>query len=64
MKFESLILATLFVVCFSVCALVMGAMLKIMPASVPLAGAGKTAAIAVAAPATCTLPTGCSRGND
>ena len=38
MKFESQILASLFVVCFVVCALVMGAMLKATPSSVQLAG--------------------------
>jgi len=64
MKFESLILATLFVVCFSVCALVMGAMLKTTPASVQLASANKAAAVALVTPVSCALPTGCSRGND
>ena len=64
MKFESLILATLFVACFSVCALVMGAMLKTTPASVQLASANKTATVALATPASCALPTSCSRGND
>lgn len=64
MKFESLILATLFVVCFSVCALVMGAMLKTTPASVQLASANKAAAVALVSPATCTQPTSCSRVND
>lgn len=39
MKFESLILGSLFVACFTVCALVMGAMLVSTPASVKLAGA-------------------------
>lgn len=38
MKFESLILGSLFVACFTVCALVMGAMLVSTPASVKLAG--------------------------
>ena len=64
MKFESLILATLFVVCFSICALVMGAMLKTTPASVQLAGATKAADVALISPASCTLPTSCSRAND
>ncbi|WP_157616996.1 hypothetical protein [Rhodanobacter sp. Soil772] len=45
MKFESLILASLFVVCFTVCALVMGAMLTATPSSVQLAGANKTAVV-------------------
>ena len=64
MKFESLILATLFVVCFGVCALVMGAMLKTTPASLRLAGASKATAVALVAPANCTLPTSCSRAGD
>jgi hypothetical protein len=64
MKFESLILATLFVVCFSVSALVMGAMLKTTPASVQLASANKATAVALVTPASCTLPTRCTRAND
>lgn len=47
MKFESCILASLFVVCFVVCALVMGAMLKTTPASARLA-ATHTVAVAPA----------------
>ena len=64
MKFESLILATLFVVCFSVCALVMGAMLKTTPASIQLAGASKVAAVALVSPANCALPTSCARAGE
>lgn len=66
MKFESLILVTLFVACFTICALVMGAMLKTTPAS-QLAGANKAAAVALAVPAGCTLPAdgpSCSRASD
>lgn len=43
MKFESHILAGLFVLCFVVCTLVMGAMLQITPASVQLANANTMA---------------------
>ncbi|HWX65657.1 MAG TPA: hypothetical protein VNZ27_04430 [Rhodanobacter sp.] len=64
MKFESQILATLFVACFSVCALVMGAMLKTTPASVKLASANKAAVAALVAPVSCALPTSCSRGSN
>ncbi len=68
MKFESLILAALFAVCFGACASVMGAMLVTTPASVQLAHAGKaTAAVALVAPARCTLPSDnavCSRASD
>jgi hypothetical protein len=64
MKFESLILATLFVVCFGICAGVMGAMLKTTSAPVQLAGAGKVAAVALIAPAGCarTGDAACARG--
>ncbi|WP_158755085.1 hypothetical protein [Dyella sp. S184] len=67
MKFESQILAALFVACFGVCALVMGAMLKTTPTPVQLASTSKVAAIVLVAPASCTLPTdgaSCARGND
>ncbi len=66
MKFESLILAGLFAVCFGICAGVMGAMLKTTPASVQLAGAGKAAAVVLATPAGCVRPTDdavCSRAD-
>jgi hypothetical protein len=64
MKFESLILAGLFVVCFGICAGVMGAMLKTAPASVQLAGARTVAAVATIAPVNCTRTddAACSRG--
>jgi len=39
MKFESHSLASLFVACIAICALVMGAMLTATPSSVQLAGA-------------------------
>ena len=51
MKFESLILVGLFAVCFTVCALVMGAMLTARPSSVQLAGAHKAAVVVAVAPA-------------
>lgn len=43
MKFESHILVSLFVACFVVCALVMGAMLKATPTPVQLAGTNAVA---------------------
>lgn len=64
MKFESQILATLFVACFSICALVMGAMIKATPASVQLASASKATVAAVVASDSCRLPTHCSRAHD
>ncbi len=53
MKFESLILASLFVACFTVSALVMGAMVHITPASVQLASTNKAVAVALRASASC-----------
>ena len=67
MKFESQILAALFVACFGVCALVMGAMLETTPTSVQLASTSKVAAVALVAPPSCTLSTdgaNCARVND
>ncbi|GGY13671.1 hypothetical protein GCM10008098_00380 [Rhodanobacter panaciterrae] len=64
MKFESQILAALFVACFGVCALVMGAMLKTTPASVQLAGTSKATAVALVSPASCALPTSCARAGE
>lgn len=48
MKFESHILAGLFIVCFAVCALVVGSMLTVTPAPVQLAGAHAVAVVPVA----------------
>jgi len=43
MKFESMILASLFVACFALCTLVMGAMLTASPRTAALAGAQHSA---------------------
>jgi len=43
MKFESMILGTLFVACFGICALVMGAMLTAKSATVQMTGATPSA---------------------
>lgn len=68
MKFESLIMAALFAMCFSACAFVMGAMLVSTPASLRLAHADRaTAAVALVATAGCPLPPGnatCTRADD
>ena len=55
MKFESMILASLFVACFALCTLVMGAMLTASPRTVTLAGA-QHSAIPSATPS-CTTAT-------
>jgi hypothetical protein len=51
MKFETHILVSLFVVCFVVCASVMGAMLKTTPASVQLAATHAAMIVVPVAPA-------------
>lgn len=57
MKFESMILASLFVACFALCTLVMGAMLTATPDAVKLAGSQPS----TTQPAT---PAACAPGND
>lgn len=52
MKFESMILASLFVACFALCTLVMGAMLTATPRAVQLAGSTPSTSQPVA-PAHC-----------
>jgi hypothetical protein len=56
MKFETIMLSGLFIACISVCALIMGAMLKTSPTSAQLAGTSHTASVLLAAPVTCALP--------
>jgi hypothetical protein len=55
MKFETLMLHSLFVACFALCMLVMGAMLRAQPATHPSAGASM-AAMLLDAPDSCVLP--------
>lgn len=51
MKFESLILGTLFVTCFGICALVMGAMLTAKSTTAQMTGTPRSAsAVAVTQP--------------
>jgi hypothetical protein len=56
MKFETLILSTLFVSCVALCALILGAMVRTTPASVRLTDSHHVHSILLAAPSTCTLP--------
>ena len=56
MKFESLMLRGLFVVCLLVCGLVLGAMVTASPDAVRLAAAGSAGQSLIAAPTTCALP--------
>jgi len=54
MKFETMMLHSLFVACFALCVLVMGAMLHAAPAT--HASAGSVSAMLLEAPASCALP--------
>jgi hypothetical protein len=56
MKYEDLMLRSLFVACLLVCALVLGSMLKTFPSSAQLAGTGNIASVLLASPAQCALP--------
>jgi hypothetical protein len=56
MKFETLMLRTLFVACMAVCSLIMGAMLTTSAPSAQLVGSRSVSAILLAAPTTCALP--------
>ncbi|MGY3041722.1 hypothetical protein ACVWWQ_003355 [Rhodanobacter sp. TND4EL1] len=58
MKFESMILASLFVACFALCTLVLGAMLTATPNAERLAGSASPAA---AACTSATTGANCSR---
>jgi hypothetical protein len=59
MKFETIMLNGLFAACITLCVLVMGAMLRITPASVQLSGATHSASIAASHCA--TTDAGCAR---
>lgn len=55
MKFEALMLRSLFVACLLVCGLVLGAMVNASPDAVRLAAAGSAVHL-IASPAACALP--------
>jgi hypothetical protein len=56
MKFETLMLRGLFVVCLLLSGLVLGAMVTASPQAVRLAAAGSAGQLLVAAPTVCALP--------
>jgi hypothetical protein len=56
MKFETMMLRTLFAACLLVCGLILGAMLDTTPHAVQLAANSTVGALLLAAPATCMLP--------
>ncbi len=54
MKFETLMLRSLFIACLAVCGLIFGAMVTTTSSSMPLAGANVSATL-LAAPSSCAL---------
>jgi len=56
MKFETLMLHSLFAACLLACGLILGAMLNSQPGAVRLASTSSLGTILLAAPASCMLP--------
>ena len=55
MKFETFMLRGLFVACFAVCALIMGAMLNARPQNLQQTSANPVASALLTAPSTCAM---------
>jgi hypothetical protein len=58
MKFETMVLRSLFVACMLVCGLILAGMITAKPAPVQLANSNSVSALLASAPATCALPLG------
>lgn len=56
MKFETLILRSLFVACMLVCGLTLAAMITTKPTLTQLAASGPANSLLISATSTCTLP--------
>jgi hypothetical protein len=56
MKFEALMLRSLFAACLLVCGLILGSMIGARPQAVQLAANGSIGALLLAAPTACLLP--------
>lgn len=56
MKFETLILRSLFVACMLVCGLILVAMITTKPTLTQLAASGPATALFTSAPSSCALP--------
>lgn len=56
MKFETMVLRSLFVACMLVCGLLLAGMVTAKPTPVQLANSNRVSALLVSAPATCALP--------
>lgn len=66
MKFETLMLGSLFTTCLLVCVLILGAMLNTSPQAIQLAADTSVGNALLSAPATCALPDDgviCARSN-
>ena len=55
MKFETFMLRSLFVACFAVCALIMGAMLNARPQNLQHGNINPIASVLLAAPTRCAM---------
>jgi hypothetical protein len=56
MKFETMVLRSLFVACMLVCGLILAGMVTAKPVPVQLANGNPVSAVLASAPASCTLP--------
>ncbi|RDS84060.1 hypothetical protein [Dyella psychrodurans] len=56
MKFETMVLRSLFVACVLVCGLILAGMITAKPTPVQLANSNRVSALFASAPATCALP--------
>jgi hypothetical protein len=57
MKFETMVLRSLFVACMLVCGLILAGMISAKPVPVQLANNNRVSAVLASAPSTCALPT-------
>ena len=58
MKFETLVLRSLFMACVLVCGLILAGMITAKPTPVQLAASSPVSALLASAPSTCALPVG------
>ena len=56
MKFETMVLRSLFVACMLVCGLILAGMITAKPAPVQLANSSRISAVLASAPSSCALP--------
>jgi hypothetical protein len=56
MKFETMVLRSLFVACMLVCGLILAGMVTVKPAPVQLANGNRVSTLLASAPSSCALP--------